>query len=234
MLASTLNPNKKTTSGEKYLKLDNVKKSYKRPWKKPVEVLKGINLTVNYGDKIGILGRNGAGKSTLIKLIGGVIRPTGGKIERKMSTSWPIGFGGGGFQGSLTGVDNLKFICRLYGLDWRQKLPMVEELAQLGKYLYEPVNTYSAGMKARLGFALSMVVDFDCYLIDEALAVGDARFKDKFKRELFEKRGDRSFIIVSHQQGQIKEFCNRFFVLTNGNLIEFENFGQAWKFYSRQ
>ena len=217
---------------EKYLRLENVSKVF--PIRGGLKyALRNINLKINYGDRIGILGRNGSGKSTLIRIIGGATKPTTGKVERRMRVSWPIAFQGG-FQGSLTGLDNLKFICRIYGVDWKEKLEMVKDFAELGRYFYEPVKTYSSGMRARLAFALSIAIDFDCYLIDEVVAVGDQRFQNRSKEELFVKRGDRSFVLVSHQPRYIKEFCNRFFVITDGTLTEFESFQSAWEYYSKQ
>jgi len=217
---------------EKYLRLENVSKVF--PIRGGLKyALRNINLKINYGDRIGILGRNGSGKSTLIRIIGGATKPTTGRVERRMRVSWPIAFQGG-FQGSLTGLDNLKFICRIYGVDWKEKLEMVKDFAELGRYFYEPVKTYSSGMRARLAFALSIAIDFDCYLIDEVLAVGDQRFQNRSKEELFVKRGDRSFVLVSHQPRYIKEFCNRFFVITDGILTEFESFQSAWEYYSKQ
>jgi len=217
---------------EKFVRLEGVSKIY--PLRGGVKyALKNINLTINYGDKLGILGRNGSGKSTLIRIISGATKPTTGKIIKNMKVSWPLAFQGG-FQGSLTGLDNLKFICRIYGVDWREKIDYVKSFADLGKYFYEPVKTYSSGMRARLAFALSLAIDFDCYLIDEIVVVGDQRFHQKSREELFEKRRDKSFVFVSHQPSFIKEYCNRFFVLTEGVLIEFDNFQSAWDFYSRQ
>jgi len=214
----------------KFIRLENVSKAY------PVrggfhQVFKNINLQINYGDKIGILGRNGSGKTTLIKILGGVTKAKG-NIVRNMKASWPIAFQGG-FQGSLTGFDNMRFICRLYGEQWQDKVVFVKEFAELGKYFYEPVKTYSAGMRARLAFAISFVVEFDCYLIDEVLAVGDSRFKRKCNEELFIKRKDRSFIIASHQPTGIQTYANRFFVLHNGEFLEFDRFGEAWNFYDK-
>ena len=216
----------------KYIELKNIRKDF--PIRGGVNrVLRGINLKINYGDKVGILGRNGSGKSTLVKIIGGVLLPTEGRVVRKMKVSWPIAFQGG-FQGSLTGFDNLRFICRVYNTDWREKIEFVKEFSELGKYFYEPVKTYSSGMRARLAFALSIAIDFDCYLIDEVAVVGDKRFHNKCRRELFEAKENRSFLIVSHQPSYIKNYCNRFFVLSRGKLIEFLNFEQAWKFYQSQ
>lgn len=197
----------------------------------PVQVLRGVNLTVDRGERVGILGRNGAGKSTMIRLISGAEMPTAGKIQRDMSVSWPLAFGGA-FQGALTGYDNLRFICRVYGVDWREKTNYVEEFSELGIYLREPVRTYSSGMRARLAFAISMVIEFDCFLIDEIVAVGDARFHEKCNYELFEKRGERAMIIVSHEVSYIKEHCNRAAVLHEGKLVCFDEIDEAYQFYS--
>lgn len=193
-------------------------------------VLDGINLRVNQGEKIGILGRNGAGKSTMIRMISGAELPTSGKIRRNMSVSWPLAFGGA-FQGSLTGMDNLRFICRVYGANAKAAEPFVQEFSELGYYLREPVKSYSAGMRARLAFAISMAVEFDCFLIDEIIAVGDSRFHAKCHHELFERRRDRSLIIVSHDAAYIREHCNRAAVLVQGKLHAFDQVQDAYTFY---
>jgi capsular polysaccharide transport system ATP-binding protein len=194
-------------------------------------VLDGINLTIRPGEKIGILGRNGAGKSTLIRILSGAERPTHGHIRRSMSLSWPLAFGGA-FQGSLTGQDNLRFICRVYGVDYREKLDYVQEFAELGEYFREPVKTYSSGMRARLAFAISMAVEFDCFLIDEVISVGDARFHEKCQRELFEKRGKiGAFVMVSHEAHNIRERCSTALVLHQGKLHPFTNIEEAYSFY---
>lgn len=194
-------------------------------------VLNRVCLTVNQGEKIGILGRNGSGKSTLIRLISGAERPTSGSITRSMSVSWPLAFGGA-FQGSLTGLDNLRFICRVYGATTEDKIPYVQEFTELGKYLREPVKTYSSGMRARLAFAISMVVEFDCFLIDEIIAVGDSRFQEKCNCELFEKRKDRAMIMVSHDPGFIRTHCQSASVLVKGKLTSFEDIEEAFTFYN--
>ncbi|SDH63358.1 ABC transporter ATP-binding protein [Paraburkholderia phenazinium] len=193
-------------------------------------VLDKINLRVNPSEKIGILGRNGAGKSTMIRMISGAELPTAGKIRRSMSVSWPLAFGGA-FQGSLTGMDNLRFICRVYGADAKAAEPFVQEFSELGYYLREPVKSYSAGMRARLAFAISMAVEFDCFLIDEIVAVGDSRFHEKCHHELFERRKDRSLIIVSHDAGYIREHCDRAAVLVQGKLHTFDEVEEAFTFY---
>jgi capsular polysaccharide transport system ATP-binding protein len=195
-------------------------------------VLDGVSLEIKKGEKVGILGRNGSGKSTLIRLLGGVEKPDSGKIMRTMSVSWPLAFSGA-FQGSLTGLDNLRFICRIYGTSIEDKIPFVEEFTELGKYLREPVKTYSSGMKARLGFALSMAIEFDCYLIDEVMAVGDKRFHDKCRHELHEKRKDRSLILVSHVPGEMRRYCDIFYVFRRGRLSRFDDAEVAYAFYER-
>jgi len=136
------------------------------------QVLSNVNLVVEKGERVALLGRNGAGKSTLIKLIGGVEMPTSGKIIRHMTLSWPLGFGGG-FQGSLTGYDNARFIARIYQRDYPSVRAFVEDFTELGQQLKMPVKTYSSGMRARLAFALSLAIEFDCYMIDEIILVGD-------------------------------------------------------------
>ena len=195
-------------------------------------VLDGVDLTIRPGEKVGILGRNGAGKSTLVRILSGAERPTSGQIRREMSLSWPLAFSGA-FQGSLTGLDNLKFICRVYGVDYREKIDYVQDFAELGKYFREPVKSYSSGMRSRLAFAISMAVEFDCFLIDEVISVGDARFHSKCQTELFEKRKDRAFVLVSHEAHNIRERCNRACVLHEKKLHLFTDTDTAFDFYTQ-
>lgn len=207
------------------IRLDDVHKSYGTR-SGPVEVLRGVDLVVGPTDRLGIIGRNGAGKSTLIRLIGGTEEPDRGTVTRTMSVSWPLAFGGA-FQGSLTGIDNIKFICRIYGADYRSKLDYIEEFSELGRYLREPVKSYSSGMLARLAFGISMAVEFDCYLIDEIVAVGDRRFQQKSMDELFVKRAHRAKIIISHDATYIREHCDRAAVLDGGRLRSFDDVDEA-------
>jgi capsular polysaccharide transport system ATP-binding protein len=195
-------------------------------------VLDGINLRVARGEKVGILGRNGSGKSTLIRILSGEERPNAGQVRRGMKLSWPLAFSGG-FQGSLTGLDNLKFICRVYGVDPRDKSDFVQSFAELGKYFWEPVKNYSSGMRMRLAFAISMAVEFDCYLVDETLSVGDARFRDRCNEELFLKRKDRAMVMVSHDVEMIKKHCDRAYVLQKGRMSRFENINMAVDAYQK-
>ncbi|MES2682535.1 MAG: ABC transporter ATP-binding protein [Pseudomonadota bacterium] len=214
------------------LRIENVSKVYPTRFG-PRKVLDNVTLQLDKGRNLGILGRNGAGKSTLIRMLSGAERPTSGRIIRNMSVSWPLAFTGA-FQTHLTGVDNLKFVCRVYGVDWKPLLPFVEEFTELGIYLREPVSHYSSGMTMRLAFAISMAIEFDCFLIDEGMAVGDSRFGDRCHVELFQKRKDRAFIHVSHDPNIIKAYCERAAVLHQGRLYDFEHIDDAYEFYEAQ
>jgi capsular polysaccharide transport system ATP-binding protein len=194
-------------------------------------VLDAFDLTIRPGEKVGIIGRNGAGKSTLIRILSGVESCDQGEINRGMKLSWPLAFGGA-FQGSLTGLDNLKFICRVYGVPYATKIDYVQDFAELGPYFLEPVKTYSAGMRARLSFAISMAVEFDCYLIDEIFAVGDSRFQQKCHDELFVKRGDAAMVIVSHHPAILGAHCETYYVLEKGKLLHFDNCDAAHAYYN--
>jgi capsular polysaccharide transport system ATP-binding protein len=194
-------------------------------------VLDGVSFSVAPRDRLAILGRNGAGKSTLIKIIGKVETPTSGKVVQTMSVSWPLAFTGA-FQGSLSGTDNLRFICRIYGLDYHDTRVFVDDFAELGAHMGEPVKTYSSGMRARLAFALSLAIEFDCYLIDEVIVVGDARFHRRCHDELWGKRSDRALIIVSHDSNLIREVCTVGAVLENGRLKIYDTLEEAIQTYA--
>jgi capsular polysaccharide transport system ATP-binding protein len=212
------------------IRVENVVKHYRTRHGRRT-VLDHVNLRVEPGAHVGILGRNGAGKSTLIKLLSGAEQPNAGRIVRGMSVSWPLAFGGA-FQAHLTGLDNLKFVCRVHGVDHRPLVPFVEEFTELGSYFREPVLHYSHGMLTRLAFALSMAIEFDCFLIDEAMVVGDQRFHERCHVELFHKRRDRAFILVSHDAEVIKAYCQRASVLVEGRLHSFDDVQGAYDFYN--
>jgi capsular polysaccharide transport system ATP-binding protein len=208
---------------------DDVHKSYPLGHGRK-KVLNGIDLVIRPGEHIGFLGRNGAGKTTLIKLIGAVEHPTSGKLTRTMSVSWPLGFGGG-FQGSLTGYDNARFIARIYGRQYSEIREFVEDFTELGRQLSMPVKTYSSGMRARLAFALSLAIEFDCYMIDEVIMVGDQNFQRKCHVELFEKRGDRALVLASHNEDIIREYCDRALILHQGKGRVFDDVELALQIY---
>ena len=156
--------------------------------------------------------------------------PDSGRIMRKMSCSWPIGFNGG-FQGSLTGYDNARFIARIYGKSYAEIKEFVADFTELGQSLTLPVKTYSSGMRARLAFALSLAIEFDCYLIDEVILVGDVNFQRKCQHELFEKRADRAMIIVSHDMNVVRDVCNRGVVIHEGRARHYADVHEAAAFY---
>ena len=197
----------------------------------PRKVLDGISFSVGEGEKIGVLGRNGSGKSTLVKLIGGVERPTSGTISRGLSISWPIAFGGG-FEASMSGFDNIRFIARVYGKPIDDVIAFVDDFAELGRQLYLPVRQYSSGMRARLAFALMLAIDFQCFLIDEVISVGDQSFQRKSHHALFVKRKHCAMILVSHDMNIIRKYCDKALVLKNGRGRVFADVEYALSIYS--
>lgn len=194
-------------------------------------VLHGISFSVSMGERIAILGRNGAGKSTLIKILCGLLPPTSGQIIRNLRMSWPLAFTGG-FAGDLSGYDNIRFISRLYGRRFRDLYDFAQDFSELGNLIHQPVKTYSDGMRTRLGFALSLGVEFDCYLIDEVMTVGDQRFARKCHYELIERRIDRAMIVATHDVAWVKEYCNKAIVLQSGHATLFDDMELACDIYA--
>jgi capsular polysaccharide transport system ATP-binding protein len=178
-------------------------------------VLDGISFRVGMGERMAILGRNGAGKSTLIQILSGLQMPTSGTIDRGLKMSWPLALGGG-FEGELTGYDNVRFIARIYDVPFKPTYAFVEDFTELGQLLHTPVRFYSSGMRMRLAFALSLAIDFECFLIDEVILVGDQRFQKKCHVEIFEKRKDRAMILAIHALDVVRERCTSALVLKNG------------------
>jgi capsular polysaccharide transport system ATP-binding protein len=189
-----------------------------------------LSFTLAPSERLAVLGRNGQGKSTLIKILGGVLAPTSGDVRWTMSASWPLGFGGG-FQGALTAIDNIRFLARIYDRPAAQMMHAVETFAELGDALTMPVKHYSSGMRARLAFGMSLAIEFDCYLIDEVIAVGDEIFRRKCEVELFEKRGDKSFIIASHDLAFIRHTCTRGLVIERGQATLYDDLNEALHVY---
>lgn len=211
--------------------LDNVSKVY-HGQSVDNEVLRGVNLTINRGDSIGVFGANGVGKSTLMKIIAGVERPSSGKVRRTMTVSWPVGYSSA-FQTSLTGADNARFIARIYGRDERELLAFVEDFAQLGSYMFEPVKTYSAGMSARLAFAVSLAIQFECYLVDEVTSAGDERFRTRSEDALHERRQNGTLIMVSHDTSSLLRYCDRGAVVYAGGVTLYDTVLEAADIHHR-
>ena len=211
--------------------LDNVFKYYRSNGHRKI-VLNHVSLDFSAGRSYGILGVNGAGKSTLMRLLAGTELPNGGRVTRTARVSWPLGFSGG-LHPLMTGRENVKFVARVYGQDTRRVINFVEDFAEIGAYIDAPISTYSSGMLARLAFGLSIAIEFDCYLIDEVTAVGDARFAARCRVEFAKRRKTSDVIMVSHAMTTIKEYCDRGIVLAGGQMHVFQNVDDAIELYKK-
>ncbi|CAJ0890497.1 Polysialic acid transport ATP-binding protein KpsT [freshwater sediment metagenome] len=211
--------------------LDDVYKYYRTHGHRKV-VLDHVSLEFQAGRSYGVLGVNGAGKSTLMRILAGTELPNGGRVRRRARVSWPLGFSGG-LHSRLTGRENARFVARVYGQDPRAVISFVEDFADIGAYMDVPIITYSSGMIARLAFGLSLAIDFDCYLIDETTAVGDARFAARCKEEFDRRRRKADVIMVSHALGTIRDYCDRGIVLAGGQMHIFRNLDEAIELYKK-
>jgi len=203
----------------------NVSKYYLTPSSRKV-VLDRLTLTLPAGSKVGVLGRNGAGKSTMLGMIAGIVRPDSGSIRCTEAISWPLGLGGS-FHAGLTGAQNVRFVARIYGVDTEALIAYVADFAELGDFMDMPVRTYSSGMKARLGFGMSMGIAFDWYLIDELTAVGDSRFKKKSLALFSHRLKDAGLLMVSHSINIIRTYCTSGLVLEGGRATFYPDVADA-------
>ncbi|MEX1152446.1 ABC transporter ATP-binding protein [Parvibaculum sp.] len=197
------------------------------------QVLNETNLSIPTDKRVGVLGRNGAGKSTLLNMIAGVDQPSKGMIVRSGRLSWPLGYAGG-FHGDLTARENISFVARLYGVDYKKTFELTEEFAEIGSYVDMPVRTYSAGMRSRLAFGLSLAIKFDCYLIDESIGAGDRFFRAKSRKVFLEQSKGAGMLLVSHSDNTIREYCEIALVLFEGILVPFADIEDAIDFYMRR
>jgi capsular polysaccharide transport system ATP-binding protein len=196
-----------------------------------VRALDGISFRVGRGERFGIMGPNGSGKSTLVRILSGILLPTSGEVRRSLTLSWPLALGGG-FDGQLTGGDNVRFLCRLYGLPIRETFDYVADFSELGRHMHMPVRFYSDGMRMRLAFALSLAMDFECYLIDEVILVGDRRFQLKCHDELFGRRAHCGMIMAVHDAGVIKEYCQSALIMKAGRGRVIDDVDAANRIYA--
>ena len=211
--------------------LDRVCKSYRTKTGRKT-VLDQVSTVFQSGYNFGILGPNGAGKSTLIRLLAGSEAPDSGIVRRYARVSFPLGFGGT-FHGALSGRENVAFIARIYGAAMRATIDYVEGFAELGDYFEMPVNTYSAGMRARLAFAACLAIDFDVYLIDEVTEIGDQRFRRKCAEAFRERMARADIILVTHNPQTLRQYCDRGAILANGGVTLYDDIGTALGRYHR-
>jgi capsular polysaccharide transport system ATP-binding protein len=207
---------------DQMIQFNNVFKFYRTHGHTKV-VLNHVSMLFDTTRSYGLLGVNGAGKSTTLRLIAGTELPNSGSVRRTVRVSWPLGFSGT-FHPQMTGRENVVFLARVYGADIRRTIDFVEDFAEIGDYMDVPVKTYSSGMGARLAFGLSMAVEFDVYLIDESLSVGDA---------FAARRKNASIIMVSHSMGDIKRYCDCGGVIVEGQILMFDNPDKAIETYNR-
>ncbi len=188
----------------------------------PRVVADGLSARFKAGVSVAILGRNGAGKSTLLKLISGTLKPDRGEVLRRGSVSWPVGFAGS-FHPELSGAQNVRFIARVHGVRSDALVDFVAAHAGLGPQLFEPVRSYSSGMRSRLAFAASMGFKFDTYLVDEITAVGDAAFKAQSEDMLKDRLRTSGALIVTHGLVQAQRLCDHVAILERGRLRYFDD-----------
>ncbi len=207
------------------IRIENLWKTYRTGGIVKV-VAAGISATFPARTAVAVLGRNGAGKSTLMRVIAGTQSPDAGRILRQGTLSWPVGYAGG-VQGELTGAQNTRFVARIQGVDAAALADFVQDFAELGAHFHLPVRTYSAGMKARLCYGLSMGIRFDTYLIDEATAPGDAGFRARAQAVFADRLQDSGVIFVTHALEQARAICTQGAVLEAGRLAWFADVDDA-------
>jgi capsular polysaccharide transport system ATP-binding protein len=188
-------------------------------------VFKDLNFVFPPKTNIGLIGRNGAGKSTLLRLLGGIDQPDHGAVVTDARISWPVGLAGG-FQSSLTARENVQFVGRIHGSfgeSLQRKVQFVRDFAEIGAYFDLPMKSFSSGMRSRVAFGLSMAFDFDYYLIDEVMAVGDAQFKAKSKQVLTERLKTANLILTSHSMADIRLYCDLVVHVDHGQVTVYDD-----------
>lgn len=209
--------------------ISNLDKSYRLGNGGLHPVFSDASVTIPSGVNVAILGGNGAGKSTLLRLLAGVDQPDGGSVTTKCSLSWPVTLRGG-FLPVMSGRENCWVVFSIHGYSReliREKLAKVHEISGIGEYFDEPVRSYSAGMRVRLGFALCMAFDYDYFLLDEITSVGDAGFRETCKSWLLAQNQRHNIILVSHQMNTIRQFCQVAVVVEGQKLTLVEDIDKA-------
>lgn len=213
------------------IQLENLRKSFAAKGGRHL-VFDEVNAMFPTGQSVGLMGRNGAGKSTLLDVIAGVEASDRGRVLTDGNISYPVGFGGG-FHPMMTGVQAARFVARVYGADTDAAIEFVDNFAELGAQLREPMHTYSSGQKSRLSLAISMAIPFDIYLVDEIGAVGDANFKMKSRALIHDRMESADIIMVDHGMKKIRSFCTIGAVIHQKKLHVFHDIEEAISFYGR-
>jgi len=203
---------------------DRVKEAFhplRKKFHRPFHALKNISLEIQRGEFVGIIGRNGSGKSTLLQLITGIVEPTSGNIavNGKISALLELG---AGFNPEFTGRENVYLNASILGIsreEIERSFPKIEEFAEIGDFIDQPVKTYSSGMFVRLAIAIAVNVKPEILIVDEALAVGDMFFQQKCIRHMEEQMGHCTKVLVTHDMHAVMNLCQRVFVLDRGSLV---------------
>ncbi len=184
--------------------------------------LRNVTVQLSHGESLAVIGPNGAGKSTLLQVLAGIMRPSEGSVDVRGQVSGLLGLGVG-FDVELSGIENILLGGAFLGLPTRrveELLPSIVEFADIGQFIEAPLKTYSAGMRARLGFAIATAVDPDILLLDEVLATGDANFRTKSKARVIEiVKAAKAVVLVTHDMEWVTEYCNRAVLLEKGRVI---------------
>jgi len=220
------------------MKSFKIKANIFKIWRKKeiFTALKNINLKIEKGSVIGIIGRNGSGKSTLLKTIAGIFSPDTGTVDIKDNSVALLSIGLG-FKPDLSGYENIILSGLLLGFTREkinEKINEIIEFSELGDFIYKPVRTYSSGMHSKLAFSITALLDTDILLIDEVLSVGDMSFRQKSYNKMKEiiKDKNKTILIVSHSLSTIKEICSKTIWLEKGQLIDFDNTEKVVKDYT--
>jgi capsular polysaccharide transport system ATP-binding protein len=213
------------------IRLENLTKIFTLEGQRKV-VMKDVTIEFPSRVSVALLGRNGAGKSTLLQMIAGTQAPTSGRIVSTGSISWPVGFAGS-FHPELSGVQNTRFVARIYGVDSDELVDFVEDFAGLGQHFQLPFKTYSSGMRSRLAFGVSMGIPFDTYLVDEVTAVGDAVFRAKSSAVFKARMQTAGAFVVSHSMPMVRNLCQVGVVLEDGKLSYYEDIDAAIAHHKR-
>lgn len=196
-------------------------------------ILDNVSFRLSTGQSLGLLGRNGAGKSTLLQILSGSLNPESGSVATDGRISWPVGLRAA-FHRDMTGVQNVRFVARIYGVDSDELVDFVHDFSELGDHFFMPFRTYSSGMRSRISFGTAMGIRFDTYLVDEVTAVGDAAFRRKSRAVLRARLDAASAIMVSHNMDELADICDAGLVLGRSEARWFDDIGDAIAYHEEQ